>query len=52
MRMFALIEASFSPGGNGGCKNISVYKIHARPQTSTFSVIGNPENKSSYSGAR
>ena len=49
--MFALIDASFSPGGKAGLKNINVYMMHAKAQMSTFSVIGKPENKSSCSGA-
>ncbi len=48
---FALIWASFSPGLKGDLKNIRVYMIQPKPQMSTFSVIGKPENKSSYSGA-
>jgi hypothetical protein len=49
--MFALIWASFSPGLKGDLKNIRVYMIQPKAQMSTFSVIGKPENKSSYSGA-
>ena len=49
--MFALICASFSPGLKGDLKNIRVYMIQPKAQMSTFSVIGKPENKSSYSGA-
>ena len=47
----AFIYASFSPGLKGDLKYINVYIIQARDQISTFSVIGNPENRSSCSGA-
>ncbi len=47
-----LIYDSFSPGLKGDLKNIKLYMIQPRAQMSTFSVIGKPENKSSYSGAR
>ena len=46
------ICANFSPGLKGDLKNISVYMIQPRAQMSTFSEMGKPENKSSYSGAR
>ena len=48
----ALIYANFSPGVKGDLKNMRVYIIQPSAQMSTFSVIGKPENKSSYSGAR
>jgi hypothetical protein len=47
-----LIWASFSKGLKGDLKNIKVYIMHPSAQMSTFSVIGKPENKSSYSGER
>ena len=50
--MFEFICASFSPGLNGDLKYIKVYMMQAKAHTSTFSVIGNPEYRSSYSGAR
>ena len=60
------ICANFSPGLKGDLKNISVYMIthickveisiagvlQPRAHMSTFSEMGKPENKSSYSGAR
>ena len=48
---FAFICASFSPGLKGDLKYMSVYTIQPSAQISTLSVIGKPENKSSYSGA-